>query len=185
MLLTYPNVIFRWHNAKRGICGLEDVITDFEKMRYGYEIKEGQKIYLISYDDIIGRGLNIYSAEIIEINDKGILIDEWLTKKWITDDAEAYGFTREDYKAFLPWKYKGANLQLQPCESFFENYKAKDLVNHTARENEDRIVGDKTYKDPRGNGIFYRHGGWRTNASKYKDNIDYIIKIGQMELNID
>ena len=185
MILTFPNVIFRWHNAKRGICGIEDYITDFEKLRYGYELKEGQVIYLISYDDVIGRALTIYHAEIVEINDKGIVIDGWLSQWWDTDDAAAHGFTREDFKAFLPWKYKGANLQLQPCESFFENYKAKDLVNHTARLNNDVIIGDKVKRDPKGSGIFYQHGGWRTNTSKYKENIDHIVKVGQLELSFE
>ena len=185
MILTFPNVIFRWHNAKRGICGIEDYITDFEKRRYGYELTEGQIIYCIQYDDIIGKNFIMYHAVIEEINNEGVLINKWFEQGFNTCDAKTHNFTREDGKAFLPWKYKGANLQLQPCESLFENYKAEDLVNHTARLNNDIIIGNKIKRDPRGSGIFFKHGGWRTNISKYKDNIDHIVKVGQLELTFD
>ena len=185
MILTFPNVIFRWHNARRGICGIEDYITDISTCKYGYELQEGQKVYCIQYDGLSGHSFTIYDADIEKISDEGILINNWLTQGWKTDDALYYGFITESDKAFLPWKYKDADLQVEPCESFFENYKAKDLLNHTARLNQDKVVGDKVVRDPKGNGIFYKHGGWRTTQSKYKDNIDNIVKLGQLELSFD
>ncbi len=185
MIITFPNVIFRWHNARRGICGIEDYITDFYNLKYGYELTEGQLIYCIQYDGLSGHSFIMYDAEIAHILPEGLIIRKWQSQGWKTDDALYYGLVIEDGGAFLPWKFNDADLQLEPCPSFFENYKAKDLINHTARLNEDKFINGKWIKDRKGNGIFYQHGGWRTTQSKYKDNIDNIVKLGQLELNFD
>lgn len=185
MILHFPNVVMRWHDNKRGICGIEDYIADFYNLKYGYELTEGQLIYCIQYDGLSGHSFIMYDAEIAEITDKGLKINKWLEQGWDTDDALYYGLVTEDGGAFLPWKFNDADLQLQPCPSFYENYKAKDLLNRTARLNEDKIIGGKLYADPKGSGIFYRHGGWRCNNKKYEGNIEHIVKLGQMELDLN
>ena len=184
MILTFPNIVLRWHNNKRGICGIEDYITDIEKKRYGYDLTDGQRVYCIQYDGLTGHSFIMYDAHIEKADDKGLLIDEWFTKGWDTDDALEWGLVRADTKAFLPWELKDGVLQLQPCPSFYENYKVKDLIKHTARLNEDRVVGGKLYADPKGSGLFFKHGGYRTTNRKYEGNIDNIVKLGQMELEL-
>ena len=185
MILQFPNVVMRWHNYKHGICGIEDYIADFYNLKYGYELTEDQLIYCIQYDGLSGHSFIMYETEIAHILPEGLIIRKWQSQGWKTDDALYYGLVIEDGGAFLPWKFNDADLQIQPCPSFYENYKAKDLLNRTARLNEDKIIGGKVYADPKGSGIFYRHGGWRCNNKKYEGNIEHIVKLGQMELDLN
>jgi hypothetical protein len=184
MILQFPNVVFRWHNPRRGVCGIEDYITDFEKGNYGYDLRAGQCVYMLIYHRD-KKSCYIYHASISKVNKEGVLVSDWLERGWETDSAAQHNLLTEDCKAFFPWVYDGDNLEVEPCESFFENYKAKDLLNGTARQNEDKYIGDKLIRDPKGNGIFYRHGGWRTNSSRYKENLKNIVKLGQQELDFN
>lgn len=185
MIIEYPHFMLRWHNNRRGICGIEDYISDVVNKKYGYDLKEGQYIYLINYDGLDGHALVIYDAVISEISDQGVKLKKWQTQGWGTDDALYYNLITEDGGALLPWTLKDGVLQIEPLPSFYEHYKVKDLVNHTARLNEDKIIGGKVIADPRGSGLFYRHGGWRCNRRDYEKNIDNIVKLGQMELDLD
>jgi hypothetical protein len=184
MILQFPNVVFRWHNPRRGVCGIEDYITDFEKGNYGYDLRAGQCVYMLIYHRD-KKSCYIYHASISKVNKEGVLVSDWLERGWETDSAAQHNLLTENGKAFFPWVYDGDNLEVEPCESLFENYKAKDLLNGTARQNEDKYIGDKLIRDPRGNGIFYRHGGWRTNSSRYKENLKNIVKLGQQELDLN
>ncbi len=183
MIISYPNVIFRWHNPRVGICGIEDYIKDFSEGRYGYELKAGQCVYMIKYH-FEHHACYIYHAEIGEVTTEGITVTDWMEKGWHTDMAEAYRLVTNGV-AFFPWKFKDADLEIEPCESLYGNYKAKDLLNGTARDEITTLVAGKTIPDGRGKGIFYQHGGWRTTASKYKDNLKNIVKLGQMELDLN
>lgn len=176
MVIEYPNVIFRWHNSKQGICGIEDYITDIYKRKYGYNLEAGQAIYYICYESL----QLCYHAKIEEVTAEGVTISDWMEKDWRTDRAEIF---RHKDKAFFPWKHGDDDLIIQPCESFFENYSVKDLLNGTAPRSHDKLFNGKLIKDPRGEGLFYKHGGWRCN-SKYEVNIKNIVPLGQMELDL-
>lgn len=183
MIIEFPNVMFRWHNSRRGICGIEDYITDFEKKRYGYNLKAGQCIYRFMYF-IDHHNLQIYHASVCKVNKEGVWVSDWMERGWEIDPLMQEGLI-DDGKGFLPWVYKETALEVEPCESLFENYSAKDLLNGTARENENKVIGDRIILDPRGDGIFYKHGGWRTNSSRYKANLQNIVKLGQMEMDLE
>lgn len=187
MIIQFPNVIFRWHNAKKGICGVEDYITDFYKGIYGYDLKTGQTVYIISY---CGEGdyskFYIYHAVIEQVNKTGVLITDWMEKGWEENDpVEKFNFYEQNSKGWLPWKIGDCDLCIEPCPSLYENYKAKDLVKGTAREEVVKIINGKSINDGRGIGMFYQHGGWRTKARHYADNIKNIVKLGQMELELE
>lgn len=180
MIIQYPNLMFRWHNPKQGICGTEDYITDFAKGKYGYELTEGQKIYMIVYEG--ERYIQLcYHSTIQSVNELGVTLADWMEKGWETDRIAKEGLCNEEI-AFLPWKRDGADLLIEPCESFFENYSAKDLINGTAPRSHDKLFNGKVIKDPNGEGLFYKHGGWRS-SGRYEENIKHIIKL-QMELEL-
>ena len=104
MIISYPNVIFRWHNPRKGICGIEDYIKDFSEGRYGYELKAGQRVYMINYC-FEHHSCYIYHAEIGEVTTEGITVTDWMEKGWHTDMAEAYRLVTNGV-AFFPWKFK-------------------------------------------------------------------------------
>jgi hypothetical protein len=183
MIIQFPNVVFRWHNAKRGICGIEDYITDFEKGNYGYNLTAGQCVYMLIYHRD-KKSCYIYHASIAKVTKEGVLVSDWMERGWETDHAAEHNLLTEDGKAFFPWVYDGDNLEVEPCESFYENYKAKDLINGTARLNNDKYIGDRLIPDPKGSGLYYKHGGWRQSYSKYHKNLENIVKLGQQELDI-
>ena len=182
MVIQFPYVVFRWHNPNRGICGIEDYITDIEKKRYGFNLMAGTKMYCITYDGL-RRGFIMYHCKVDEINEAGILVTDWMEKGWNTDNAQREGFILEDGNAFLPWKMDDAVLQIEPCPSLYENYKVKDLIDRTARIQKFKEINGKMIPDRYGIGLFYQHGGCRTH-DKYECNFEYIVKLGQMELDL-
>ena len=168
MILTYPKVKFYWHNANRGICGIEDEITDFKTGKYGYKLEAGQRIYRISYTFYEGTHCRVklcYGASIVKVSDEGILIDKWLEQGWNTDQFKP--FYQEDGKALLPWKYKDADIEIEPCVSLYENYKGSDLIS--------------------GKCHFHRLGGYRVHPiyEEYGVNLQNIEVMGQYELSFE
>lgn len=176
MIIKFPRVCLYWHNPKRGICGIEDWITDVEKEKYGYDLKDGAQIYCIS--NWFG-GLVAYRITISEVSDKGIGISDWLTKDWCTDDIAKWGYCLEDGSAFIPWEDDNFQLCIQPCRSLYENYKMKDLLSGEARDWTPKINKSWEPDLTKGRGIWYKHGGWRTKGDRYSDNINNFIPINE------
>ena len=171
MIIEYPNVKLLWHNSKRGFCGLLEDIPDITKKRYGYNLEPGQEVYMVGY--------NLERSATYEDQKDGVKISDWIEKGWHTDKMAI--FQDETGDAFLPWKYKEEDLYIEPCESLFESYKVKDLIDGTAPRSRPKETGLKIIPDPRGEGWWYQHGGWRT-ISKYEKNIKNFVRLGQTTL---
>ena len=181
MVIEYPNVIFRWHNSKKGICGIEDYITDIYKRKYGYNLEAGQEVYYICYEGEKYIQL-CHHAKIEEVTREGVTVSDWMEKDYRTDQVAKYNLRHDDL-AFFPWKREGLDLMIEPCGSLFEDYSAKELLEGTAPKSHDKLFNGKIIKDPNGEGLFYQHGGWRQ-GSKYEKNLKNIVKLGQMELDL-
>ena len=177
MVIEYPNVKLLWHNSKRGFCGLLEDIPDITKKRYGYNLEPGQEVYMVGY--YTNGHQYCYHVTIKEVSKDGVKISDWMEKGWHTDTMAI--FQDETGDAFLPWKYKGEDLYIEPCESLFEPYKVKDLIDGTAPRSRPREMEFKIIPDPRGEGWWYPHGGWRT-ISKYEKNIKNFVRLGQTTL---
>lgn len=176
MIIKFPKVCLYWHNPRKGICGIEDWVTDVEKGKYGYDLRPGAEIFSISNWN--GGGIT-YHITISEVTEKGIRILNWMTKGWNTDDVAKLGYCLEDGSAFIPWKDGDFQLCIQPCESLYENYKMKDLLSGEAKDWTPKINKPWEPDLTRGEGIWYMHGGWRTKGSKYKDNINNFVAINE------
>lgn len=184
MIITYPNLVTFWHNPRLGICGVEDLITDVKQGKYGYDLKDDSEVYRIDY---IGDGLKAmttYYVKIEKVTDEGLKVSDYFLKGGKTDFLIRAGLS-DGNKTFLPWKYKGADLLIQPIESLFQNYKLKGIIDETTPKSDGYYRGDKWIEDEKGTGYFYQHGGWRTNYTKYKDNLkNYVALNDQLELSL-
>lgn len=184
MIITYPKVCLYWHNPRLGICGVEDFITDIKSGKYGYKLTDGAKIYCADYWGDKPHAMTTYDLEVEKVTEEGIYINNWLCKGWETDNLARAGLAQED-KAFLPWNWNGLELVLQPFESLYENYKLKGIIEGTTPTSNGYYKGNKWVSDPRGEGYFYRHGGWRSKTSKYIDNLQNLVAINeQLELEL-
>lgn len=160
MIITYPRVCFRWHNPNKGVCGVLEPIKDFME-GYGYNLEKGQHIYRISYNGDIG-----YHCTIGDVTEEGILLDKWMEQDFKTDRFKKLGLVREDGKALLPWIVNGVEIEIEPCEPLYENYKVADLMRERCH--------------------FYQHGGWRQSVgvSRHSLNLKNIVVTGQYELEL-
>ena len=177
MVIEYPNVKLLWHNSKRGFCGLLEDIPDITKKKYGYNLEPGQEVYMVGY--YLRGHVYCYHVTIKEVSKDGVTISDWMEKGWHTDGMQQ--FYTETGDAFLPWVVEGEPLYIEPCESLFEPYKVKDLIDGTAPRSRPKETGFKIIPDPRGEGWWYQHGGWRT-ISKYEKNIKNFVRLGQTTL---
>ena len=185
MIIAYPNLIVFYHNPRLGICGVEDLITDVKKGKYGYDLKDGSKLYRVDYMGDGLKAMTTYHVEIEKVTDEGLVVSDYFLKGGDRSDFLRDAGLGDGDKTFLPWKFKGADLLIQPIESLFENYKLKGIIDETTPKSNGFYRGDKWIEDERGIGYFYQHGGWRTNATKYKNNIKNFVALNeQLELDL-
>ena len=177
MIIEYPNVKLTWFDSKHGLCGLVADVTDVKAKRYGYNLESGQKVYMVGYYD---RGHTYcYHATIKLVSDIGIILSDWMEKGWKTDSMAE--FVDEDGDAILPWEYEGHELYIQPCDDLFEDYRVRQLIDGLAPKSHPKYLNGKRIPDPRGEGWFHKHGGWRCN-SPYQDNLKNFEMLGQMSI---
>lgn len=133
-------------------------------------LRKGQLIQAIRYR---GTNHNIrFCATIQEIRKEGVLIKDY----------------RET--VFMPWVCNLPNggviaprkMYIEPCDWLYEENCIRDIISGNIQTEGYRLISGKKMPDGRGRGMWYQHGGWRTPASRYADNIQNFIKIGQFEI---
>lgn len=166
-LLTYPNVMLNYAAKSRTGTGFGE-IQEIINRKYGYILKPGQILKTIRYHDV---NYDIFvNPTVIEILKDGLIITHLLQ-------------TAEDTPIFVPFqkslpaagKYEAREMYVEPCECLYEKNKLSDVLSGNIETS--HMEGKKLVE-----GIWYKHGGWRTKSNSSDNNLKNFVKLGQAEL---
>lgn len=151
MVIHGENLQFKYR-GEGGWVAVAEVKTG----KLGFRLQQGQKLYCITYSGYARNMLLRFYVEVKEVGERGIMFIDWSGVEdlypWKRDFTNYKGETEEVY------------LVVEPCEYLFE--KPKDI---------EKILSGE------GNGIWYKHGGWRA-SSELEENLSSFIFLGQQKL---
>lgn len=124
-----------------------------------YNLEIGQEIYRIRYSDSAANYYLKHYVKILEIDEKGIKFKNW--------HGEEFFYTWERDYTNIFGEIERVHIVIEPCETLYEE--PADI--------EKLICGEIQHEE----GIWYKHGGWRT-GSKYEKNLKNFILTGQQKM---
>lgn len=165
--------LYYWDASAKGYPGPCN-LPEIEKGEYGYDLQPGQKVFALRYNN--SNTVVAFNVSIKEVVTDGVYIYDSLVQ-------------RPSNIRFFPWIQKLPNgnklvdcqLYIEPCECLYEKNTLRDILNGNI-PNETWIDGQLKKDD--GEGVWYRHGGWRT-FSRFECNLQNFVKLGQMEIDFD
>lgn len=158
MIISGKNLKLNFWGWAKGGWGFAN-LDEIEKGKYGYNLQPGQIIANIRYDGKFANTDSYWRCKIIHVCKQGLTILPGYDK----------------FIMFLPWEIEGENLMVMPCEHLYEKNKLNDILDGNIDTETEHTNIDL------GKGIWYRHGGWRT-RSRFEDNLNYFVKLGQITI---
>lgn len=169
MLMIYPDVELSyatWYHGNRCF----DTLPDIKQGKYGYILREGQQLCAVRYHET-NHNCH-FGVTVLEIQEDGMLVRDYKTE------------------IFLPWicelpnggKVAPRKMYIEPCDDLYEANSMQDIVSGNIRLEECKYINGKKIPDRSGYGMWFQHGGWRQKVSRYAENLNNFIKLGQLSI---